>query len=659
MASLRTTLPCLILFTLAASASAATGMWSLLNHDLTAIDHGRGLTSAGLASMPPLPPPQAHEHAGFHSGFSPTADAVRWVQVDLGKETPIDKVVVIPAYFGATSEGTGPYGWPARFRIDASRDAEFAESVTLFDGTGQDQPSRVAPFIADGEGVTARYVRFSATQLAPQPRSHNRYMFCLGEMMVFSNGVNAALHASVTSTRSTDTPPTWSAAHLVDGWTALGIPAVPDPDHPPGNGWHSGISPIADTVKWVQVDLGGSVPMDEVRLYAAHPPDFPDRPGFGFPRRFRLECSDDASFANAQVIADHTEKDFSNPADNVVTFRIAPLHARYVRLTATQLWQRNDDFVFALAEMEVLSSGKNVALGMPVTSLDETSTGSWNRTRLVDGEVAQGRLVDSLTWYQHLGERVQLEEELIRLEAERTDALALAQERALWIGGTLVMCTLVTAVAMMQRGRQERRRELEALRQRIARDLHDEVGSHLGSISLASELALRQQDLGEETRLALDEMQRSAKQAAESMRGILWLVREGGEPFLLRLMQALRESATAQLHGIDWELQVKEPAADRTAPLEFHRHVFLFFKEAMHNIAQHAQATEVRMIAGWDENAFTLRIQDNGAGFDAQHKVDGSGLANMQHRAEALRGRMELATVPGSGTTITLHAQLD
>ncbi|RBP42552.1 F5/8 type C domain-containing protein [Roseimicrobium gellanilyticum] len=658
MASLRTTFPWLILFLLMSPSSAVAEVWTLLNKHLASIDHWRSLTHARLASLPPLPPPQAHEHAGFHSSFSSTEDAVRWVQVDLGKEVPVDQVVVIPAYFGATSEGAGPYGWPARFRIDASRDAEFTESVTLFDGTGQEQPSRVAPCVADGKGITARYVRFSANRLARQLRSQNRYMFCLGELMVFSQGVNVALHAAVTSTRSLDTPPTWSATHLVDGWTALGIPAILNPSRPPGNGWHSGISPLADTAKWVQVDLGSSTPIEEVRLYPAHPPDFPDRPGFGFPRRFRLESSNDATFTNAQVIADHTDADFANPADNVVTFRTSQLKGRYVRLTATQLWQRNEDFVFALAELEVMSSGRNVAMGAPVTFLDETSTGSWNRTRLVDGEVAQGGLVDPLSWYRELAGRVKLEEELIKLDSGRTAALALAHERALWVGGTLVMSAAVTGLALMQRGRQARRRELEALRERIARDLHDEVGSHLGSISLAGELALRQKDLDEDTRAALDEMQRAAKQAAESMRGILWLVREEGEPSLLRLMQALRESATAQLHGIDWDVQVKEPALDRAAPLEFHRHVFLFFKEAMHNIARHAHATEVRVNVAWHDHAFDLSIHDNGHGFDAARKSDGSGLANMKHRAEALHGRMELATVPGSGTTITLNAQL-
>jgi signal transduction histidine kinase len=643
------------------SSPACADVWPLLNGDLRELDRARARVEAQLASLPPLPPPQAHDHAGFHSGFSPTADVIRWVQVDLGRELPVDQVVIVPAYFGATSLGAGPYGWPARFRIDASRDAQFADSVTLLDATRSDQPARVAPVVAVGNGVIARFVRFTATQLAPQPRSQGRFMFCLGEFMVFSQGVNAAFHSAVSSTRDINTPPTWSAAHVVDGWSALGIPAIPSNSAaaPLGNGWHSGIATTADTTKWVQVDLGSSVPIEEVRLYPAHPPDFPDRPGFGFPRCFRLECADDAAFSTPQVIVDHTTADFINPADNVVTFRATNLRGRFVRLTATELWQRNDDFVFALAEMEVLSSGKNLASGAAVTFLDQTNTGSWVAERLVDGEAAQGRIADALPWYAQLAQRVTLEEELHTLGVRRASALAVAHQRALWATGALAAIILFIVSAFLLRGRRARKRELEALRDRIARDLHDEVGSHLGSISLAGELALRQRDLDADTRAALDEMQRSAKQAAESMRGILWLVRESGEPSLLRLVQALRDSAAAQLQGIDWELQVKEPAADKPASLEFHRHVFLFFKEAMHNITRHARATEVRMVAGWNEHAFDLSIRDNGSGFDTAHKGEGSGLANLKHRAESLRGSMELVTMPGSGTTITLNAPLN
>src|SRR5262249_21160707 len=60
----------------------------------------------------------------------------------------------------------------------------------------------------------------------------------------------------------------------------------------PTNGYHSEFAPSADTVKWVQVDLGRSLLIDEIRLIPARPTDFPDTPGFGFPARFRIELAE-------------------------------------------------------------------------------------------------------------------------------------------------------------------------------------------------------------------------------------------------------------------------------------------------------------------------------------------------------------------------------
>ena len=647
-------LPCLLML---APQVARAEVWSLFHGEVKSLQRRQADLRQKLQALPTLPPPQSHEHAGFHSGFAPTADAARWVQVDLGKEMPLDEVVVIPAYFGATSQGADAYGWPTRFRIEAARDEAFAEPTTLLDATSADQPSRIAPVLAAGNGITARYVRFTATKLAPQPRSYNaRYMFCLGELLVFSKGRNAAFQSTVTSTRSLDTPPTWSKSHLVDGWSALGIPALPEPSVL--NGWHSGISLSADTSKWVQVDLGTSVSIEEVRLYPAHPPDFPDRPGFGFPRRFRIEMADDDGFSQPRLLADHTKADFPNPADNVVTFKGDGQPGRFVRMTATALWQRNADYVFALAEMEVLSQGKNAARGAPVTFLDQVNTGTWTSERLVDGLAPQGKIAPLQSWLEQLAVRAQLEAALGGLDQNYAQALLVAQKRAGGAGLSLLGLLLLGLGLGAYRGRRARRRELETLRQRIARDLHDEVGSHLGSIALAGELALRREGLDEETRDALEEMQHTARQAAESMRGIVWLVREGGEPSLQRLMQALRDSAAAQLQGTTWDLKVKEPAPEKHASLEFHRHVFLFFKETVHNIARHASATEVRVEAAWTDGELRLAMRDNGRGFDPARKADGSGLSNMKHRATALRGRMELATMPGSGTTVTLIAPL-
>jgi hypothetical protein len=162
----------------------------------------------------------------------------------------------------------------------------------------------------------------------------------------------------------------------------------------PSNGYHSGIEPKADTVKWVQVDLGKPVAIDLIRLVPARPTDFPDSPGFGFPQRFRVELSSEASFAHPEVLLDQSEHDYPNPGDRPVVIQSVGKTARFIRVRANRLWLRTGDWVFALAELQVESGGKNVAAGQPVTALDSIEAGRWSTKNLVDGFDSRHRLPD-------------------------------------------------------------------------------------------------------------------------------------------------------------------------------------------------------------------------------------------------------------------------
>jgi hypothetical protein len=159
----------------------------------------------------------------------------------------------------------------------------------------------------------------------------------------------------------------------------------PEDEKSPGNGYHSNIEKNRDTIKWVQIDLGKILPIDEIRLLPARPVDFPDTPGFGFPVRFRVELADNPKFLEAKTISDHTSEDFKNVGDNPVSIPANQKEARYVRLTATRLWERTSDYVFALAELELLVNGTNVAIGADVTALDSIEAGLWAKKFLVDG----------------------------------------------------------------------------------------------------------------------------------------------------------------------------------------------------------------------------------------------------------------------------------
>ena len=199
----------------------------------------------------------------------------------------------------------------------------------------------------------------------------------------------------------------------------------------------------------------------------------------------------------------------------------------------------------------------------------------------------------------------------------------------------------------------QQRRALNDLRRQIARDLHDEIGSSLGSIALMSELALRDGDAS-----MMQDIHRLSREAAESMRGIIWLVREPGLPTLERLVETMRQTAGSLLGAMEWELEAPKEPAPPAPSLDFHRHVFLFFKEAVHNIARHAGASTVRINVAWTARDFTLTLRDDGCGFDPLRTSGGSGLDNLRHRAAALHGRVEITSAPGAGTRIQLTIPL-
>ena len=156
----------------------------------------------------------------------------------------------------------------------------------------------------------------------------------------------------------------------------------------PEFGWHSQIETRPDAVKWVQVDLGASLPLERI-VYAACRDDFNGiGDGFGFPLRFRIEASDDAAFTTGvSRLEDQTGADVLNPGVAPRELRPAGVRARYLRITATKLASRQNDFIFALAELQVFdAAGRNLALGADVTASDSIEAEPrWARRNLTDG----------------------------------------------------------------------------------------------------------------------------------------------------------------------------------------------------------------------------------------------------------------------------------
>ena len=155
----------------------------------------------------------------------------------------------------------------------------------------------------------------------------------------------------------------------------------------PEYGYHSAISPTQDAAKWVQVDLGRSVAIDRVVLRPCYDDFNKIGAGFGFPVRFKVEASEDAQFKSGVVaIADKTSADFANPGITPQTFKSTGATARFLRVTATKLAPRQNDYILALAEVQVFdSTGNNVALKAGVTALDSIEAAPrWRKANLTD-----------------------------------------------------------------------------------------------------------------------------------------------------------------------------------------------------------------------------------------------------------------------------------
>ncbi len=169
---------------------------------------------------------------------------------------------------------------------------------------------------------------------------------------------------------------------------------ISDPTPAPGfapahNGYHSQLAAGPEETKWVQVDLGTVETIDAVRLCPARPYDWvPDTPGFLFPVRFRITASTAEDGSDATVVVDRTGEDQPPPGAEPVTYPTDPTACRYLRLTVTRLRQRGagPEFGCALAELEVLASGRNVSRGCPVSALDSIETGPWSVRCLTDGD---------------------------------------------------------------------------------------------------------------------------------------------------------------------------------------------------------------------------------------------------------------------------------
>jgi signal transduction histidine kinase/ligand-binding sensor domain-containing protein len=227
--------------------------------------------------------------------------------------------------------------------------------------------------------------------------------------------------------------------------------------------------------------------------------------------------------------------------------------------------------------------------------------------------------------------------------------------RTIWFQlGMLAIISGVILAFFLYRDRQRRR--LQQMRDAIARDLHDDMGSNLSTIKLLSEFELMKHPA--EKQQTLRTILEKTNLVMESMYEIIWSINPAkGQAtdiiskitgYIIQVLEPLNIDIHFELSGDlsekDWRLTIDQ-----------RRQLFLICKEAVNNIAKYANATHVTFSLQKEKGYVILTIKDNGIGFDPNTIVSGNGLLNMKVRAQALHGEVVVDSRHGEGTRVKVR----
>jgi signal transduction histidine kinase len=222
----------------------------------------------------------------------------------------------------------------------------------------------------------------------------------------------------------------------------------------------------------------------------------------------------------------------------------------------------------------------------------------------------------------------------------------------------LLCCALfASAVYLIYRQQINQFLLIEKVRQKVARDLHDDMGSTLSTINILSMMA--KSKLGEDpvkTNEYLTKISDNSSHMMEAMDDIVWSINPANDS-MAKITARMRAFATEVLEAKDVELQftVTGNLEDIHLDMEQRRDFFLIYKEAVNNIAKYAQCKKVGITLQHSQQTLDLKIEDDGIGFDVQQADSGNGLSNMRKRAENLQGTLAITSGIEQGTTIRLQ----
>jgi signal transduction histidine kinase/ligand-binding sensor domain-containing protein len=217
--------------------------------------------------------------------------------------------------------------------------------------------------------------------------------------------------------------------------------------------------------------------------------------------------------------------------------------------------------------------------------------------------------------------------------------------------------------------RLEQQQTLERERMRIARDMHDEMGSKLTKISFLSEHAQVDADSAGPLAGKIEAIAETSRELLKTMDEIVWVVNPRNDT-LENLTAYLSHYAVEyfQNTSVECELRLSQEIPHYPLSSEARHNLFLTFEEALNNVLKHSAAQNVKVEITVHGRDFEIRVSDNGRGFDASELLaaniqtrggrGGNGLKNMRQRLAAIGGECLISSSPGKGASVTMRIRL-
>lgn len=211
----------------------------------------------------------------------------------------------------------------------------------------------------------------------------------------------------------------------------------------------------------------------------------------------------------------------------------------------------------------------------------------------------------------------------------------------------------VLGVVLINRYRLKQQLKEVQLRNKIASDLHDDVGATLSSIKMYSEIIRRDiPDSQNQAHMFLAKISDNARESIENMSDIVWMVKPGNDKFtnLAMRMQEYAQSVCLS-RGMTLHSDLQPGTTDHALPMNVRRDLYLVFKEAVNNAAKYSASSDLFVTLAGSKDQIKLVVADTGKGFDAA-SAQGNGLGNMRNRTRALGGSCAITSAPDKGTTV-------